>query len=150
MPQQHMYMVISLKQAVAAAHQATCDDSSFEKTGETKNILGYTCAKCLAKSKDGSVTEIWAAEGLGLFMGLGGSNPLRPSQPKPWEKEMMDQGFFPLLVIGHSPSGDETFRLETTSVEKQTLPDSTFSIPAGFRRFDLPNMMGGMNPFGHQ
>ena len=47
-----------------------------------------------------------------------------------------------------SNGGKEKFRLEVTSVEKTSLPDSLFAPPDGWRKFDLGAMMGGAMPGG--
>lgn len=144
MPDQSMYMVMPIKHAIA---QATGDEGSnvtLEKTGETKKILGYTCTKYLAKGPEG-VTEIWATDELGTFMGLGAGmgGPMGGRAAKPaWESALMGKEFFPLLVEGKAKG--RTFRLETTSVEPKSLPANQFAPPAGFRKFDMGAMMQGM------
>ena len=44
--------------------------ADIEVTGKTDTILGYKCNQFLVKDK-GTITEMWVAEGLGTFMGLG-------------------------------------------------------------------------------
>jgi hypothetical protein len=45
-------------------------------------------------------------------------------------------------------NGKEKFRLEVTSIDKESLPDSLFMAPEGWRKLDLGAMMGGMLPGG--
>ena len=52
---------------------------------------------------------------------------------------------FPLRVIT-SKDGKETFRMEATSIEKQSLDASLFEPPADYR--DIGSMMKGMMPGG--
>ena len=49
-------------------------------------------------------------------------------------------------VVGERDAKDkEIFRMEATKIEPGPLPDSLFVPPAGYQKFDIPNM-GGMNP----
>ncbi len=149
MPDQGMYMVQSLKQpleqAMSKAGENTAD---VEVTGKTETILGYKCNQILVKDK-GTVIEMWAAEGLGVFTGLGGGpmggNPFGGggrggAQAAKWEAVLKDKGGFPLRVIAR----DGSFKMEATKIEPGSLPDSQFSVPAGFQKLDMGGMMGGM------
>lgn len=147
MPEQQMYMVMPMRRtATAAGHDP--DDVKLEKTGETQKILGYTCTKYLVKS-DNTTTEVWATDELGSFMGLGATgNPMtgRQAPSAAWEKALNGKNFFPLRVVG---GGKDAFKLEALSVDKQSVPDSAFTPPANYRRFDMSNMPGmGSLPFG--
>ncbi len=141
MPGQKMYMVMPLQQPAADAKSAR-DEATLEKTDETETILGYKCTKYLARDGE-AVHEIWAAEGLGTFAGLGTSNPIRPGNRSGWEDSLMKNGFFPLRVVGLDRRGRETFRMEVVSIEKESLPASLFEIPEGYQRFEMGGL-GGM------
>ena len=41
----------------------------------------------------------------------------------------------------------KVFKLEVTSIDKGSVPDSAFAPPAGWRKFDLGAMMGGLGGF---
>jgi hypothetical protein len=41
-----------------------------------------------------------------------------------------------------------TTKMEVTSVEKASLPDSVFAPPEGWQKIDLGGMMGGFMPGG--
>jgi hypothetical protein len=154
MPEQRMYMAMPIKkpveQAMAKQGESTAD---VEVTGKTETILGYKSNQILVKDK-GAVTEVWTAEGLGTFMGLGngGGGPFgggrRPggANAAKWEEALKGKGGFPLRVITHDAKGKESFKMEATSIEPGSLPDSLFTPPEGFRKFSMPDM-GGMNPF---
>lgn len=149
MPAQQMYMVMPMRRTAAAAGHDPAD-VQLEKTSETEKILGYTCTKYLVKSKEGT-TEVWATDQLGTFMGLGAvGNPMsgRQAPAAAWEKVLKDKNFFPLRVVGGDKSN--AFKLEAVAVEKQSIPDSVFSPPADYRKFDLGGFpgMGGGSPFG--
>lgn len=140
MPSEKMYMVMPIQDVAETAKEAAGNSSPLEKTTETEVILGYTCTKYLTRDRD-SVTEIWAAEGIGMFAGMGAANPMKPSPRNAWEAELVEKGFFPLRVVGKNKAGRERFRMEVTAIEKQSLADSLFTAPEDFERLD---MGGGM------
>lgn len=151
-PQMNKYMVMSLKQPIEKAmkNQDTANPD-IEITGKTETILGYKCSQMLVKDK-GTVTELWVAEGLGAFTGMGqGGNPMggmfgggKSPQAAKWEEALKGKGGFPLRVISRDSKGKETLRMEATKIEAGSLPDSLFAPPAGYEKFSMPGM-GGMN-----
>jgi hypothetical protein len=151
MPDQQMYMVMPMKKTMEqAAKQAGADTADVEVTGKTETILGYKCSQILVKDK-GSVTEAWMAEGLGTFMGMGDSGGMgggmfgggKSANAAKWEQVMKDKGGFPLRVISRDAKGKQTYKMEATKIAPSSLSDSLFSPPAGFQKFNMPNM-GGM------
>lgn len=147
MPEQKMYMVQPLQDLTAVAEKMNkSDDVTFEKTSETEKILGYTCTKYIATSKD-MTNDIWATEELGRFMGVTGANPMggrRGAQAKPaWEKVLLGKDFFPLRVVSRNGKGEQ-FRMEAVAIDKAAQPDSLFTPPADFRKFDLGGLMQGL------
>lgn len=151
MPGQPMYMVMSMKRPVAEAKEQKGEDVVIEKTGETETIIGYKCTKYIATSKD-AVTEIWATEELGGFMGLGNAmgGPMgKGAAPQSWEKAVVGKNFFPLRVIS-TTGKKQKFRMDVTAVDQKSLPASFFAPPAGYQKFDMGGMMKGMggSPFG--
>jgi len=158
MPDQKMYMVMSMKKAAekAAAHaEKTLDATTdIERTGKTEKILGYTCDQILVKDTEkGTVTELWVASGLGTFMGLGGGNPMagggggglfgshKSSSPAAakWEEALRGKSVFPMRVITRDGSGVQTYRMEATKVEKGEQPDSLFVPPEDYKKFEMPS-----------
>lgn len=155
MPQQRMYMVRPMPQVPAnpQAPNGAPNDVSFQETGVTEKILGYTCTKYLVKSK-GSTTELWVTDQLGSFAGfgpgMGGGRPGggRGSLPQPWEQALRGKNFFPMRVVGTGAGkgGAETFRLEVTAVDRQPVDDSALAPPADWQKLDVGAMMGGFAP----
>lgn len=152
MPEQKMYMVMPIKkpveQAMAPQGESTAD---VEVTGKTETILGYKCSQILVKDK-GSVTEMWVADGLGTFMGLGngggGGNPMagmfggggkKSANAAKWEEALKGKGGFPLRVISRDAKGRQSFKMEATKIEPGSLPDSLFAPPAGYEKFAMPD-----------
>lgn len=154
--QQRMYMVMATPEVTTHGDAAKNDEAvTLTKTGETEKILGHTAEKYLATHKD-ETTELWLAEGLGSFVPFAGGNPMAggragrgvPPQPKAWEKALAEKGAFPLRVVTRDANKRETFRLEATTVEAQSLPDTLFAPPADYRKLDMGGMINGMMPPG--
>ena len=148
MPEQKMYMVHSIKKPVEQAMEKQGESTAvIEVTGKTETILGYKCNQILVKDK-GTVTEMWAAEGLGAFMGLGsgggGGSPFGgkkgAASAAKWEEALKGKGGFPLRVITRDAKGRDSFKMEATKIEPGSLPDSLFSPPAGYQKFDMPDI----------
>jgi hypothetical protein len=148
MPDQQMYMVMPIKKPLEKAMaESGANTADIEVTGKTETILGYKCSQILVKDK-GVVTEVWAAEGLGAFMGLGGGGGGmfgggKPAAAAKWEEALKGKGGFPLRVISRDAAGKQSFKMEATKIEPGALPDSLFVPPAGFQKFNMPDM-GGM------
>lgn len=121
-------------------------------TGRTEVIAGYTATEYKVTSKNGEVSELWLAKGLGTFMFPAMQNPMgrgHSANASPaWEKLVRDGNFFPLRVITRDAGGAEKMRMEVTKIEKTPLPDSFFS-PEGYTEFQIPGFGGGLNPFKH-
>ncbi len=151
MDEQRMYMVMAMPDVQAQAAEAASGDAQLEKTGQKEKIAGYEAEKYIV-THEGMKTELWLAEGLGTFM-FGGGNPMmggrggRGAGPamQGWERALAGKELFPLRVISRGKDGKETFKLEATSVQKQSLPDSLFTVPADYQKFDM-GMMRGMMP----
>ena len=152
MPEQQMYMVMPIKkpveQAMAKQGESTAE---VEVTGKTETILGYKCSQILVKDK-GTVTEMWVAEGLGTFMGMGngggGGNPMagmfggggkKSANTAKWEEALKGKGGFPLRVISRDAKGKQSFKMEATKIEPGSLPDSLFAPPADYQKFAMPD-----------
>lgn len=156
MPQQSMYMVMPIKGVTDAAQKQSGEhpyDSDVEKTGRSEKILGYSCDEYVMTDKNtGHKTNLWLAEGLGTFMGLGsgGGGPMmgaRASSPAAsWESKFKGKSGFPLRVVTHDAGGKEQFKMEATKIEPGSLPDDLFVPPAGYKKFQMPDL-GGLNPF---
>ena len=156
MPAQRMYMIQPIPQPGAAPQAGGYPQPgaasrgpapTLEDTGVKETILGYVCTKYTATGAQGTA-QIWVTDQLGAFNGLfhGGGPGQRPQAPQAWESALKGKGFFPMRVV--SNDNGKQFRMEVTSVEKTSLPDSLFTPPEGWRKFDLGAMMGGAMPGG--
>lgn len=156
MAEQKMYMVMSIKKPVeqAVAKSSGNANVDIQVTGKTDTILGYKCNQVIITDKSsGAVTETWLAEGLGTFMGLsggGGGGPFggKSAKAAAWEEALKGKVGFPLRVIGHDAKGKDTVKMETTKLEPGSLPDSLFTPPADYRKFEMPNLGNLFNKGG--
>jgi len=158
MHQQHMYMVRPMPEAQAHPSQggdaepgAARDIPDAHFTGKSEKILGYTCDQFVVKDGD-KTTEVWLAQGLGTFMGLGagGGGPFgrgRSEVAAKWEQVFKGHVGFPMRVITRDASGREKGRMEVTKVDTGGVSDADFMPPEGYRQFQMPNIPG-FNPGG--
>ncbi len=161
MPEQKMYMVMPIKQAVDKAvehaNQNPGAAADIERTGKTEKILGYLCEQILVTDKaKGTVTELWVASDLGMFMGLGSGGGGGPfggrrgggAAAAKWEEVLKGKGGFPLRVISRDASGKQSFKMEATKIDPSSQPDSLFVPPEGYKKFQMPDFGGMMKPGG--
>jgi hypothetical protein len=115
---------------------------NVEKTGKTMEILGYNCEQYIVKDEDGSESEIWATKALGAFFPIGKMGKNKSAPKETWETLMADEDIFPLKVTQHSHTGVPKFQMTAESIEEKTVSDDQFQVPAGFNKFEMPNMSG--------
>jgi len=152
MPEQKMYMVMPIKQTVEKAVASGNDKAAnvdIERTGKTDKILGYTCDQILVKDVEkGTVTELWVASELGMFMGLGsGGNPMMGGKKggaaaAKWEEALKGKSGFPLRMVSRDAKGKQVGMMEVTKIEPGSQPESLFVPPADFKRFQMPDLGG--------
>ncbi len=157
MHEQKMYMVMPIKKPVEQALEQSNDASvDLKVTGKTDTILGYKCNQMLITDKSsGAVTEVWMAEGLGVFMGLGsgggGGGPFggrKQAAAAKWEEALKGKAGYPLRISSNGVNGKGAFKMETTKIEPGSLPDSLFAPPAGYNKFQMPNLGDMMKNLG--
>lgn len=137
---QKLYMVATPPPNLPAPAQPAGEAPTLEKTGKSEKIAGHTAEQYISTSQ-GAKTELWLAEGLGSFSAPTSAGPQGNSPiPSGWEKALAGKELFPLRVVGHDAAGKETFKLEVTSIEKQSVPDSAFEPPAGYQKLDMSAM----------
>ena len=160
MPEQQMYMVMPMKQAVDKAvehaEKSGAMSADISRTGKTEKILGYTAEQILVTDQEkGTVTELWVARDLGTFMGMGGGGggPMggmggrrNSAAAAKWEEVLKGGGGFPLRVISRNASGKQVMKMEATKIDPSSQPDALFVPPADYKKFSMPSF-GGMNPF---
>jgi hypothetical protein len=138
MDEQKMYMETALD-----ASNTTASAGNINKTGETKKILGYDCEKFLFE-QDGSKGESWMTKELGAFMFFTESQQGMAD----WQKEILNEGYFPLQVIEYDNSGNVESTYLVTEVTPKELSSDMFAIPASYQKLDMSNMGNMKNMMG--
>ncbi len=101
----------------------------LHKTDSTMDIAGYTNDQFLLTINSTEI-EIWATKELGT------AGVFLTPQVGPSERKILEMGYFPMRFIALDSTGEETRRFEVTGVQKKSLSESLFSIPAGYEKID--------------
>lgn len=144
-PGQPLYAAMPIRDAVAKLTTArqTQGKATLLKTTETLVMLGQPCIKYLYKDQDG-VTEIWIAPGFGSPRAAAALQPLTHDAV---ERELINQGGFPMRVIAKTTTGSTSFRMDVVSIEKSPQAEAAFAPPSGYHKLDiggLSNLLGGL------
>jgi Domain of unknown function (DUF4412) len=111
--------------------------STVTKSGNHETIAGFDCEDWSVKDANGKHSELCIAEGIAYF----DPSSLRPGSSgatSPLAKEYRDKKSFPLRDVEYDAAGKETSRMEVTKIEKQSVDDALFAIPADFKKVALP------------
>jgi hypothetical protein len=111
---------------------------NVEKTGKTDTVAGYSCDIWKMTEPSGEKTEACVAKGI-TFPAMG-------RRAAGWMSSLEDA--FPLRAISYDPAGKEKSRMEVTKIEKKSLDDAHFQVPAGYTTQDMASMMKGMGMGG--
>ncbi|MFO7725310.1 MAG: DUF4412 domain-containing protein [Oceanipulchritudo sp.] len=144
MPSQRMYMEMPLDLTDMPTiegpdMEGAPDEIPFEKTDETREILGYTAHEFTFEA-NGEKMVIWATEDLGSMPYS--RNPMMAGWAKAMSAVTGLESFFPLEITGNE-KGKVAFRMTVEEIEEKELPDSLFTAPEGFRKMTMPSGMGG-------
>lgn len=141
MPEQRMYMAMSVPDSKTVADRA--DDMELTSTGKSEIVAGHRCEywRVHRKGDDASKdADVCLASDLGTFMQPSG--PMHRGAASAWQAALKGRDGFPLKVV-QMEGGKPVTRFEVTRIEKKALDASLFEPPAGFRKMDMPAMMGG-------
>ncbi|MCZ7601860.1 MAG: DUF4412 domain-containing protein [Ignavibacteriales bacterium] len=137
MPTQNMYMEFDMEKFEDLAEETESNFKEPIKTGETKDILGYSCEKWIFEDEE-FTTEVWAAKGLGEFIFM--SMPMGDQEMPSWYKDLSAGGFFPMHIIAKDKSGKDDGSMEVVEIKEQSVPASMFEIPSNYQKFSMPGM----------
>ncbi len=108
---------INMPGGKAATKKANNTEVSYQKTGKTKTIAGYTCNQYTAKANDDSYTEIWTTKELSysnFYESFSKINQQMGAFPK-----NMPEGF--VMELSSWPEGKddkEKYQMQVVSVNK--------------------------------
>ncbi len=129
-----MYFEMSLDQ-MSIPPSVTQTEVNVTKTGKKETILGYECEQMMIKQEDRSA-ELWVTKGLGKFVQVNMNPRAQSPMLKKLEKELIDEGYFPLRLITTGTEGRTV--MEVIKIEKKQLNDGIFTIPAGYQKMQMP------------
>ena len=156
MPKTKTYMTMNWgEMAEQMANQMEKDEySDFSKvtsTGKTETVAGVNCQYW----KFGDKMEMCLAQGLGYFGGGGGAGGILDKlknlahrdrikaqlDANPEFAKFAEGGAFPLKMANIENGQSKTF-MEVTGVERKSLDDSLFTVPADYKKVELPGIPG--------
>jgi len=122
-------------------------------TGKTETIAGITCQHWLIGDKQD--TDVCMAKGMGYFGG-GGSGGILDKlknlamrekikaqlEANPEFAKFVEGGAFP-LKMAQIENGQSKTIMEVTGVERKSLDDSLFTVPADYKKMEIPGMPTG-------
>lgn len=117
--------------------------SKVTKTGKYETVAGYKCEDWDVTSDHKEGTLCVSEQGVS-WLSL-------PSTAIPgehaWMTELVDGKHFPLRFVSYAKDGTtEEQRVEVTKLDKKSLADSQFAVPAGYNVLDLEKMFAGGMP----
>lgn len=110
---------------------------NFRKTGETKNINGYSCNEWVYRFPGGKINA-WLTGGLGTFRFF--IDPMKNESEPGWETEIENSELFPMSIYESLNGGESVILLNVKAVKKRKLRDDYFIPPADFEVMKKPNM----------
>jgi hypothetical protein len=136
MTEQKMYMEMPIDATDEISKSESVEPDYFVKTGNSQNVMGYSCDEFEFKDEDRKGLALMTKE-LGSFLFM--DNPEGGGNSQ-WQKEIMNEGYFPMLVKEENSSGELETVFKVIDLELMKLDDKMFSAPPGYKKFDMPNM----------
>ena len=124
------------KLSSSSSPSAVKSTAKARNLGKSDKVAGYACD--LWEVDDATMrTEVCMASGLSMMaLGLSGPFGMFAKGDDAWS-QVLSHGF-PLRIVMSDPSGAPMMKLEATRIEKKSLPDSDFAIPAGYTKTPSP------------
>ncbi len=130
----------------AGAGKAATPPPSIKRTGQKAVVAGIPCEEWEVK-QDRERALVCMAEESASWLKV-------PTKALPDElgfaAEMIDGKHFPLRAVAFKGEGQEA-KIEVKSIEKKTVADTEFQVPAGYTQIDVVQMLkdlGGMGAMG--
>lgn len=154
MPQTKTYMTMNWgEMAETMMKDAPGDTFKVTSTGKTETVAGFTCQHWLFGDKQDM--DICMAQGLGYFGGGGQSGGILDKlkslamgdkmkaqlAANPEFAKFVEGGAFP-LKIAQIENGQPKTIMEVTSVERKSLDDALFTVPADYKKMEIPGLPG--------
>jgi hypothetical protein len=138
--QNKTYREIDLARGREMATQGPKDEWTAKKLG-TEKMLGYACTHAQLKSSRGAEVEVWTTKDLmdieSWAKAMGPRSPTDEGMMKAL-KTIGADGVFMKMVHKKADRPEESMTMEIVKVEKKSLPASTFEVPAGYTKSEMP------------
>jgi hypothetical protein len=129
-----MVMDLGALQAFApGGANPTAPKPTIDKTGKTETVAGYSCEDWKVTDPNGERADVCVAKGIS-FPAMG--------RHAGWMSSLEDG--FPLRAVSYDSTGKEKSRMEVTKIDKKSLDDKMFEVPAGYTTQNMDEMMKGL------
>lgn len=136
--EQRTYSVTDLAKIRESSMERERPTFTVERQGSDR-VGGVACDKALITSSKGDQIEVCVSREISMSSSWLSAMNRQPSRHDTWFKAMSDAGLkgFPIRMKFHpaGKAGGEV-EMELVSLEKKSLPASTFQIPADYRETD--------------
>lgn len=112
--------------------------TTVTETGKYDTVAGYKCELWDVASDHKEGTLCVATQGLSWM-----SIPMTgiPTE-QAWMLKLLDGNHFPLRYVAYEKDGTtEEKRIEVSKIDKKSLPDTEFQVPAGYKIIDLQKLL---------
>jgi len=155
LPQTKTYLTMNWAEMAEEMSKGDGKDSSIDfpkvtSTGKTETIAGFNCEHWLIGDK----ADVCMAKGLGYFGGGGSGGILDKLKNLALREKIKSQldnnpefakfvegGAFP-LKMAQIENGQSKTIMEVTGIERKSLDDSLFTVPADYKKTEIPGMPG--------
>lgn len=132
----HTYSEMDLAKLTKASTSKPKSTSKARKTGRSDKVAGYACDVWEVDDRT-SHGEVCMTSGLSMLsLGLSGPFSAFADGDDAWS-EVFAHGF-PLRVVMSTLGGPPLMKVEATRIEKKSVPDAEFAIPAGYTKTPSP------------
>ncbi|NOZ19996.1 MAG: DUF4412 domain-containing protein [Planctomycetes bacterium] len=153
---QHSYMEMPLSQMIGmAGNTAQGVQVNVQKTEETRQIGKWNCRKYVITATGPMPMKVtsWVAPGIEVdkkmmeeMQKVMGSNPAMKALA---EKTKEIKGFPIEQIVEMNMGGQQmTTKMTVTKIQQGPIPASTFDLPAGYQKMQMPAMPPGGAPQG--
>lgn len=111
--------------------------SAATATGTHRQVAGYDCEEWKVTDASGKRSDVCMAQGIAFF----DPTSLRPGAQhaeSPLARKFRENKSFPLESVDYDAQGKELSRMDVVKIDKKSLDDSEFAVPADYKRMQMP------------
>ncbi len=136
--QAKVYMELPMKKIEEMMKNFPQDTNAVtvSRTGKTQKILGYNCEQVLLQEGETTI-DVWGTRELtSLQDAMEMLSGIQKQKVPQWSKELDKLKLFPMkTIITAQGTHAET---NITSIQRKSLPESMFTVPAGYTKQEMP------------